>query len=146
MQQLILDLDLDLEWEVLPRGFYLLHQRHCGLREQDVKAGDEAKPPGEGRVECHDLRPRRGVEGLLEVEVVFVVASHQQPVGAEGGVGRGQRFMGVRQTPTATTGLISHLKTTLVLNCQRPSEGQEEEEGGSVFRGQGCRSAMLATR
>ena len=36
-----------------------------------------------------------------------------------------------------------HLKTTSVLNCQRPSGGQV---GGSVPAGQGSRLAMLATR
>lgn len=59
---------------------YLLHQHDRRLPEKNVKAGDEAKLARKRRVERHDLRLRRGVEGCLKVEVVFVVASHQEAV------------------------------------------------------------------
>lgn len=59
---------------------YLFHQGNCGFLEQDVKAGDEAKPSSKRCIKCDDLRLRRLVKGLLEVEVVFMVACHQQAI------------------------------------------------------------------
>jgi len=63
--------------------FYLLQQGNCGRVEQDVEASDETKSSGKRSIERNDLRLWRRVEGLLEVEVVFVVARHQLAIGPE---------------------------------------------------------------
>lgn len=60
--------------------FYLLHQRNCGLVEQDVKADHEAKSPSKRCIKRYDLRFRRRVKSLLKEEVVFMVARHQQAI------------------------------------------------------------------
>lgn len=66
------------EWLLI----YLLHQGNCGLVEQDVEAGDEAKPSSKRCIERDDLRLWRRVKGHLRpVQVLFVVAGHQQAIG-----------------------------------------------------------------
>lgn len=59
---------------------YPLHQGNSGLVEEDVEAGDKAKTTSERCVKCDDLRLWRTVKGLLEVEVVFMIACYQQSI------------------------------------------------------------------
>lgn len=74
----------DMWRSVIKTFFYLLHQHNCRLPKKNVKAGDEAKLARERRLKRHNLRFWRSVKGCLKVEVVFVVAGHQETIGTGG--------------------------------------------------------------
>ncbi len=70
------ELNTECEWLF----FYPLQQRNCGLLEHDVKADQDAKSPSKRCIKRYDLRLWWRIKGLLIVEVLFMVARHQQAI------------------------------------------------------------------